>query len=176
MTFRYLNTGKIIILLATVLAVWSTPSYAAEEDALIPQDNDASYVIPRYIPRAAMPRSSGKIIFNDSPQDNDALYILKEAKPRPKKKAPQAVPQPVPAPIVAPAPVQVVPQRAPQIRQPYIEPQYTPEQLRQLQLYQEQQRRIEQDRNRYYNQYDGMESNRGKQNAPAEDYYPNYYY
>ena len=143
---------------------------AAAKSGIIPQDNDATYKLPTYVPKAAQPKRPKKVIFEDS-NSNDALYSLpsyevKELKTNKSTPAPKSkTPKPAPQPTAPQAPADVdngykLPQG--QVPQYYYPPQQPQRQQvpPNYQYYQ-----------RY--QYDDQYDDRSGEDA---EYYPNYYY
>lgn len=63
---------------------------AVAQNAL-PADNDDSYKLPLFVPKAALPKDGGKVIFDDKAGDNDEIYSLpKRAALKPSDAAPAA--------------------------------------------------------------------------------------
>lgn len=95
-----------------------------------PQDNDATYSLPKYTPSHSGRVNSPKIQFNDNP-DNDALYstpVKIPPKQVPKKQATTASkPSQQSAPSIYVAPVE--PNPAPLAPKEYINPQINPQQF-----------------------------------------------
>ena len=76
MRVSYLKQFKLAIILSVVVSL-PLAAYAA------PVDNDDSYQLPAYVPDAAQPKNSKKIIFKDKPIDNDEIYATPQASSQP---------------------------------------------------------------------------------------------
>lgn len=90
MTKNYRLLLKLSIVLSA--AITFAGAAIADDARRPPADNDETYKLPIFVPKAALPKNAKKINFNDNGSDNDEMYSITPAAPAPAKQATQAAP------------------------------------------------------------------------------------
>lgn len=73
--------GKIMATMpiaAAFAAIWAAPCFAA--DKIVPEDNDATYELPMYIPKVIQEKM---VYFGEDNVGNDELYTMEEPAQKP---------------------------------------------------------------------------------------------
>jgi outer membrane biosynthesis protein TonB len=178
---------KAMLSIAAVLAAMMAVPCFATDKSTPPEDNDATYQLPMYIPKVIQEKM---VYFGEDNVGNDELYTMEEPVKKPvpvqdndssytlpgeysptRNKIKPQIPKPAPAPVQPqPAPQPVYQQPAPQ--QQYYPPQQIQQPVQQQPAPQAQQPR---NNNYYYQKYDYYDQNDNVAPSNQGTNYPSYY-